>query len=83
MSDEEILNILFWQVKSMLLAHYSKTAQESGLNPFVFRKAFQFQKNYSELELRGLSKKIIILHHNVRRGIGDLTTSLEYFALSL
>ena len=67
----------------MSLAHYSKTAPESGLNSFVFKKAFQFQKNYSEQELRNLSKKIITLHHNVRKGIGDLTTGLEYLTLSL
>ena len=45
---EEIHGILFWQIKTMLLASSSKSSVEADLNPFVFKKAKEFSKNYSE-----------------------------------
>ena len=49
---EEIHGILFWQIKTMLLASSSKSSVEADLNPFVFKKAKEFSKNYSEDELK-------------------------------
>jgi DNA polymerase III delta subunit len=82
-ADEEIHGILFWQVKSMLLALQSSNAKEAGLNPFVFSKSKGFLKNYSEKELRGLSQKLVALSHDARRGIHEFGVALERFILAL
>lgn len=80
---EEIHGILFWQVKSMILASSSKTAGEAGLNPFVFRKALSFSKNFTEDELKNLSSRLVSIYHDARRGGDELSIALEKFALSI
>ena len=82
-ADEEIHGILFWQVKSMLLALQSDNAKEAGLNPFVFSKSKGFLRNYSEDEVRSLSKKLITLSHDARRGVHEFDVALEQFILAI
>lgn len=82
-ADEEIHGILFWQVKSMLLALQNTNAQEAGLNPFVYSKSKGFLRNYSEREVHSLSQALIELSHDARRGIHEFDTALERFILAL
>ncbi|MCW9054917.1 MAG: hypothetical protein OQJ98_03005 [Candidatus Pacebacteria bacterium] len=82
-ADEELHGLLFWQVKSMLLASQCGSAKEAGLNPFVFQKATRFLKNYTEPELRALSSKLVALSHDARRGIHDFDVALERFILNV
>tara|TARA_Y100000310_G_scaffold122869_2_gene121624 strand:+ start:17506 stop:18222 length:717 start_codon:yes stop_codon:yes gene_type:complete len=82
-SSEEIHGILFWQIKSMLLACSSKDTQTSGLNPFVFKKSSSFLKNYSKQEIENLSSKLVTLYHDARRGIYEFDIALERFILSI
>ena len=80
---EEIHGILFWQLKSMLLASGAKTAGETGVAPFVFTKAKNFLKNYSVPELQALSSKLVRLYHDAHRGIHNFPIALERFILTL
>lgn len=80
---EEIHGMLFWQVKSMILALSSKTAGEAGLNPFVFRKSLSFAKNFTEEELKNLSSRLVSIYHEARRGGDELAIALEKFVLSI
>lgn len=80
---EEISGTLFWQVKSMLVARESKTALESGLNPFVFQKSKVYEKNYPGDALLQLSEKLVSIYHDAHRGKGDFAVALEKFILSL
>ena len=80
---EEIHGILFWQLKSMLLASGAKTASEAGVAPFVFTKAKSFLKNYSVPELQQLSSKLVRLYHDAHRGIHDFPIALERFVLTV
>ena len=82
-TPEEIHGLLFWQVKSMLLALGSSSVKEAGLNPFVFNKSKGFLKHYSEKEVRGLSQSLVALSHDARRGIHEFDTALERFMLAL
>jgi len=82
-SDEEIHGILLWQVKSMLLAEICGNAEDAKLNPFVFRKAKQFVKNYNKDETRQLSSDLVKLYHESRRGGPPLGIALECFILSI
>ncbi|MES2436422.1 MAG: hypothetical protein V4519_00245 [Patescibacteria group bacterium] len=82
-APEEIHGILFWQIKAMLQAAKSKTAQESGLNPFVFQKSQGFLKNYTEQEVKEHSAKLVDIYHKARRGIHEFDVALEKYILEI
>ena len=79
---EELHGTLFWQVKSMILARTSRSADEAGLKPFVYNKAKGFAGNYSEGELENLSKGLVKVYHESRRGEGEFGVKLEMWVLS-
>lgn len=80
---EELHGILFWQVKSMILASTSRSASEAGMKSFPFKKAREFAANYSREELNMLSRDLVICYHQARRGQGTLADNLERCILSL
>lgn len=80
---EEIHGILFWQLKSMIVAAESGSAAESGLKPFVYQKSKGFAARFSRDELRSLSGAFIDIYHNARRGISEMDVALEKFILSI
>jgi len=82
-SDEEIHGVLFWQIKTMLLAAMSGSASEANLNPFVYKKSRGFLKNYTRPELSAFSASLVRLYHDARRGKHELGVALERFILSL
>lgn len=82
-SDEEIHGILFWQVKTMLLAGSASSAESAGLKEFVFRKSTGFLKNYTEKEVKKLAFSLTALYHDTRRGIHEIDNALERFILEI
>jgi DNA polymerase III delta subunit len=82
-SDEEIHGILFWQVKSMLLASGARDARDADLKPFVFAKAKSFAKNYTGEELKSLSSSLVSIYHDARRGKHELGSAMEQFMLGV
>jgi DNA polymerase III delta subunit len=82
-SAEEISGILFWQIKSIMLAQKTNSASEAGISPFVFQKAKRYSRNFSADEIKTSASKLISLYHDSHRGLVDFETGLERFALSL
>lgn len=82
-APEEIHGIIFWQVKSMLLAGQAASAGEAGLNPFVYSKAKSFIKNYSKEELEKISSDLVAMYHESHRGQRDFAVAFEQFVLGL
>lgn len=82
-APEEINGVLFWQLKSMIVASQSKDTKESGLNPYVFQKSKNFARNYSEKEMKKLSSALVSVYHDSRRGIHAFDIELERFILSI
>ncbi|MEY2641174.1 MAG: hypothetical protein RL150_567 [Candidatus Parcubacteria bacterium] len=80
---EEIHGVLFWQVKSMLLAVRAKDADDAGMKTFPFGKAKRFAKNYTETELLHLSRALIEVSHEARRGTHDFSIALERLLLAI
>lgn len=80
---EEIIGVLFWQLKALRLAALTKTAQEAGLKDFVYTKAKRALSKFSEDELSGLSKQLIALYHDGHSGKRDISLSLEKFLLTV
>ena len=81
--SEELHGILFWQVKSMLLATLSKDVKESGLNPFVYGKAKNYAKNFTLSELKKISSQLVAMYHQAHRGEVDFDIALEKFFLTI
>ncbi len=80
---EEIHGMLFWQIKSMILAEVSKDAKEAGLNPFVYSKAKGYAKNFKQEELKNISSTLVQMYHNAHKGIVNFDNELEKFLLEI
>ena len=78
---EEIHGILFWQAKSIALAGMTKSADEAGLNPFVYGKAKRYAGNYSKEEIEELLNSLVSVYHDAHRGLHDFETALEVLIL--
>lgn len=80
---EEIHGLLFWQLKSMLQAKNSGSAEDAGLKPFVYSKSLRFARNFKEGELERLSSDFVRAYHDSRRGLVDFETELERVILTV
>lgn len=83
MVAEELFYKAVWIVKTLLLAERSASAEEAGLNPFVYRKSKGFLKNWKPGEVEALSEKLVTGFHEVRRGNGEMETMIEGILLQL
>jgi hypothetical protein len=82
-TPEEIHGVLFWQVKSMLLATRAKDADDAGMKTFPYGKAKRFAKNFSYEELVQLSSNMLTVSHEARRGRHDFAVALERLLLTV
>lgn len=83
-ADEEIHGILFWMLKSIVLAGNMSTPEEAGMKPYPFTKAKNSLKNFSSLEyVEKLLCTFALLPQNARRKNIPLEIELERFILSL
>ncbi len=82
MVAEQLFYKVMWLCKTMLLSS-RVSAEESGLNPFVYRKSKSFLKNYKEGEIEKLSQELVEGYHKARRGEGEIGTMLEKLLLNL
>ena len=80
---ESIHGTLHWAVRGMLFALQSPSPEASGQKPFVYQKQKRFAGNYGAECLRELSRELIDIYHNARRGRYDMQTALERWILSL
>lgn len=80
-SAEEIHGTIFWQVKMILLAKKTKSAEEAGMKPFPYGKAVRFAKNFNETELEGILSRLVDMYHGIRMEGGALEVEMEKFLL--
>lgn len=80
---EELHGLLLWQVKNLLIAAQSGSAEEAGQKPFVWMKAQGFLKNFTEEELKLASSSLVDIYHNARRGKVEFDVALERFILGM
>ena len=83
MVAEEVFYKVFWQVKTMLLASRTKTAEEAEMKPYPYSKAKSFIKNFKPGELELLSENLVKGYHRVRRGEEETETFIEKTLLGL
>jgi hypothetical protein len=82
-SAEEILGLLFWQIRTMCLANTCSLAKEAGLKDFVFSKAKRFSRNYSEEESLSLASSLLSGYHRARMGGPEMLNFIEKLILDL
>jgi DNA polymerase III delta subunit len=80
-ADEEIHGILFWQVKSIILASRSASATEAGLKPFVYSKSKRYAEHFTSTELVHILERLVSIYHDAHRGLTDFETAMEIFIL--
>ena len=80
---EEIHGIFLWQIKNMILASRSKSSNETGLSPFVYKNALSGGRNYKTEDLQRMSGELVDMTHKVRTGEGDMEVMLEKWVMSL
>lgn len=87
-SPEEIFNVLFWQVKNILMVKQAESRGQAsaatlGMKPFPFKKAKIFARHYETRELKELARELVEAFHESRYGGHELDLELEHFLLSL
>lgn len=83
LEPENIQGVLFWQIKSLLLAKSSSSAEEAGLKPFVYSKSKKHAERFSEEELDQLFETTLRAYHLAHEGEVTLEEELERICLSL
>jgi DNA polymerase III delta subunit len=82
-APEEIHGVLWWQVKSMIVASEARSAESADMKQFVFQKAKIYARNYSKTELDKLANDLVVLYHQSHRGQSEMSSALEQLVLSV
>jgi len=82
-APEEIFWKLVWQVKALLLAGRTKTAEEADMKVFPYNKAKSSLRNWKTGELENLSERLVVDYHQVRLGEEEIETLIEKILLGL
>lgn len=77
----ELIGLVFWSVKSMIIAELSPSVSDSGLNPFVYKKSKSFAKNFTKDELNNLAKNIVNFYHEAQFGKVEWEEGMEVLLL--
>ncbi len=80
---EEIIGVLFWQIKILRLAERTSSPEEAGQKPFVYNKAKRALSKFKEGEVDALSRSLIEIYHKAHQGEGDMEVMFEEWTLSL
>lgn len=80
---EEIIGILWWQLKSLRLAAMTENASEAGMKDFPYNKAKRAVGKFTGGELETLSRSLLTVYHDGHLGKKDIDLALEKWALSL
>lgn len=83
MVPEEVFYKLVWQMKTMMMAKKTRTAEEADMKAYPYQKAKEFLKNFKEGEIEKLSENLILSYHRARRGEGEIETLVEKTLLKL
>lgn len=80
---EEIVGVLWWQIKSLRLADKTSSATEAGMKDFPYNKAKRSLNKFQAGELETLSNSLLELQHRSRLGLNDLDLALEAWVLKI
>lgn len=83
LSPEEIIGMLWWQLKALRLAQKTNSASEAGMKDFPYNKAKQALSSFREGELEKISHKLLSVYHDGHLGKRDIDLALEKWTLTM
>jgi DNA polymerase III delta subunit len=81
--DEEIIGMLWWQLKALRLAAQTSSPAEAGMKDFPYKKAKQSLCKFEKGEVDRLSRSLLELYHHGHQGLRDLDVALEEWVLTV
>ncbi len=81
--DEEIVGILWWQLKSLRLAAITNSASEAGVKDFPYSKSKRALVKFSDKEVDSLSQSLLELYHDGHSGLRNMGGALEQWVLMM
>lgn len=81
--EEEIIGMLWWQLKAIRLAGVTKTATEAKMKEFPYNKAKKSLIKFEKEEIEKISQSLLELYHEGHTGLKDMEISLEQWVLNL
>jgi len=82
-SAEELIGILWWQLKSLRVAAVTMSAHEAGMKEYSYNKAKRALKQFTEGELEQLTKSLLSVYHQGHSGEKDIWIGLEEWVLRI
>lgn len=80
-APEELIGILWWQLKALRLAQTTNSAAEAGMKDFPYNKAKRSLAKFAPGEVTHLSQSLIELYHDGHAGVRDIDLALEQWVL--
>lgn len=81
--EEEIIGMLWWQLKSLRLAALTNSAEEAGMKDFPYNKSKRALSKFAPTEVIALSQSLLELYHAGHGGLRDMDIALEEWVLTL
>ncbi len=82
-SAEAIIGILMWQLKALLLAARTKSAEEADMKDFTYNKAKRALGTFATGEVEGLVRSLLTVYHQGHGGEKNINDALEEWVLTL
>jgi len=82
-SAEEIIGVLWWQLKTMRLVAQTSSPVEAGLKDFPYNKAKRALTLFAEGEVERLSRSLLAVYHDGHAGKRDIDAALEVWVLEV
>jgi DNA polymerase III delta subunit len=79
--EEEVIGMLWWQLKALRLAKLTRTADEAGMKDFPYNKAKRALAKFQEGEVERLAQSLLEVYHDGHAGVRELDLALEEWAL--
>ena len=83
LAEEEIIGVLWWQLKALRLAAKTNSAGEAGMKDFPYNKAKRALSKFKDGEIESLSRILLTVYHEGHGGVRDIDTGLEKWALTI
>lgn len=82
-SAEEIIGVLWWQLKALRLAALTTSAAEADMKDYPYNKAKRSLSHFKPDELEQLSDSLLDLYHAGHAGRTDINVALEKWVLTM
>lgn len=81
--EEEIIGMLWWQLKALRLAQNTNSAAEAGMKDFPYNKAKRALSKFAPGEVERLAQSLLALYHDGHAGVREMDIALERWMLKI